>query len=279
MLFCHGPVGLHALVSPRIEVLQQLRQKMTNFAIGTQARLRAAVLAGCLMATGAIAQPCPPVLEEALTLVLVTTASMDTPAGRMRIYRRATRAEVWTGPGDGAENVVVGQAGLAWGLGFAEFRQAGEREKAEGDRRTPAGFYGIGGSFGFEPSAGLELLLEPGKTVCVDDIRSPHYNSISTRQKIGPAVSAENMRAIPLYRHGLFVDYNTERQRGRGSCIFIHIWKGPGSGTAGCIAMPEARVKALQGEARPAVLGVWPARQLSRIAGCLPGIDVAKIAP
>jgi len=26
---------------------------------------------------------------------------------------------------------------------------------------------------------------------------------------------------------------------GNGSCIFLHIWRGPGQGTAGCTAMPE----------------------------------------
>jgi L,D-peptidoglycan transpeptidase YkuD (ErfK/YbiS/YcfS/YnhG family) len=30
---------------------------------------------------------------------------------------------------------------------------------------------------------------------------------------------------------------------GNGSCIFLHIWRGPGQGTAGCTAMPEQNLK------------------------------------
>jgi L,D-peptidoglycan transpeptidase YkuD (ErfK/YbiS/YcfS/YnhG family) len=42
-----------------------------------------------------------------------------------------------------------------------------------------------------------------------------------------------------LYRWGVEVAYNPEREPGAGSCIFLHVWRGPGSPTAGCTAMPE----------------------------------------
>jgi L,D-peptidoglycan transpeptidase YkuD (ErfK/YbiS/YcfS/YnhG family) len=35
--------------------------------------------------------------------------------------------------------------------------------------------------------------------------------------------------------------------KGRGSCIFLHIWAGPGSNTAGCTAFPEAKVRVIMG--------------------------------
>jgi zinc D-Ala-D-Ala dipeptidase len=48
------------------------------------------------------------------------------------------------------------------------------------------------------------------------------------------------MRSIDLYRLGVVVDYNaTPPAAGRGSCIFLHVWRGPHSSTAGCTAMPE----------------------------------------
>jgi D-alanyl-D-alanine dipeptidase len=48
------------------------------------------------------------------------------------------------------------------------------------------------------------------------------------------------MRSIDLYRLGVVVDYNVRpAAAGRGSCVFLHVWRGPGSSTAGCTAMPE----------------------------------------
>lgn len=48
------------------------------------------------------------------------------------------------------------------------------------------------------------------------------------------------MRRIALYRLGVVVDYNARRPAaGRGSCIFLHVWNGPRSFTAGCTAMAE----------------------------------------
>jgi L,D-peptidoglycan transpeptidase YkuD (ErfK/YbiS/YcfS/YnhG family) len=54
------------------------------------------------------------------------------------------------------------------------------------------------------------------------------------------------MRSSPLYRRGLFAEYPSDRAGRRGSCTFIHIWSAPNIGTAGCVGLPEARVRALQ---------------------------------
>ena len=42
-----------------------------------------------------------------------------------------------------------------------------------------------------------------------------------------------------LYRWGIVVGHNPANQPGAGSCIFIHLWRGPGQPTAGCTAMSE----------------------------------------
>ena len=61
------------------------------------------------------------------------------------------------------------------------------------------------------------------------------------------------------------------RQAQAGSCIFIHVWRSPTTGTAGCVAMPEPRVEALQDfAAGGAVLAILPRGALDRLAGCLP---------
>src|SRR4051812_7493477 len=52
------------------------------------------------------------------------------------------------------------------------------------------------------------------------------------------------MREVPQYRMGAIVGYNAHPPvRGRGSCIFLHIWAGPGSHTAGCTALDETRLR------------------------------------
>jgi D-alanyl-D-alanine dipeptidase len=48
------------------------------------------------------------------------------------------------------------------------------------------------------------------------------------------------MRSVEGYRWGLVVRHNAAPPvAGRGSCIFLHVWAGPGRGTAGCTAMGE----------------------------------------
>ena len=216
------------------------------------------------------AAECPDVLSRALRLALVTTKGMETAKALLTRFTRTSTDTPWTQEGE-VEPAVVGTAGLGWGAGFESYGGAGEPIKVEGDRRTPAGVFGLGASFGFAASLlPGHIVLRPNKAVCIDDVRSPHYNSIRTRADAG-SVSGEEMWRIPLYRSGIIVDYPTDREKRRGSCIFVHIWRSPNSGTAGCIAMPRTRVKALQSFASPgAVIAILPASTLSQFNGCLP---------
>jgi L,D-peptidoglycan transpeptidase YkuD (ErfK/YbiS/YcfS/YnhG family) len=45
------------------------------------------------------------------------------------------------------------------------------------------------------------------------------------------------MRHGKLYELGAFIANNPKNVPGDGSCIFMHVWPGPGQGTAGCTAM------------------------------------------
>ncbi len=138
--------------------------------------------------------------------------------------------------------------GMAWGTGF----QNGQNPelKIEGDKRTPAGVYAIGPAFGSEPDAGRNLKMPyvplTATHVCVDDPSSNDYNQLVDRAKVRNPdwKSGEQMREIPQYRLGSVIQYNTESlDKKVGSCIFMHIWKGPAMGTAGCIAMEEVPLK------------------------------------
>jgi L,D-peptidoglycan transpeptidase YkuD (ErfK/YbiS/YcfS/YnhG family) len=220
------------------------------------------------------AAACPPPIAEASRLVLVTTQSMDTALATLQLFTRSSPNVPWKRVG-AAEPAVVGEAGLGWGYPFLDFKESEEPEKVEGDERTPAGFFRIGASFGFAPSRRPGYIeLKSGETVCVEDPSSPLYNTITKRSEIG-LVEADDMRSSRLYRRGLFIDYPTDREGRRGSCIFIHIWSAPDVGTAGCVGLPEARVRALQRFSRAgAVLAVLPNTALARFAGCLPAATV-----
>jgi L,D-peptidoglycan transpeptidase YkuD (ErfK/YbiS/YcfS/YnhG family) len=110
--------------------------------------------------------------------------------------------------------------------------------------------------------------------VCVDDVSSPAYNTITRRERIGPAVRAENMSRIPDYRRGLLVDYPTDRKARAGSCVFIHLQLPGRTGTGGCVALPEPQLEAVQDFVQDgAVLAVLPRHALTRFKGCLPAVN------
>jgi D-alanyl-D-alanine dipeptidase len=217
---------------------------------------------------------CPVPIAGASRLVLVTTRSMDTELATLQLFTRRSADKHWKRVG-AAEPAVVGKAGLGWGYPFLDFKEGEEPEKIEGDKRTPAGFFRIGASFGFAPSRRPGYIeLKSGETVCVEDPSSPFYNTITKRSEIG-SVEADDMRSSPLYRSGLFVDYPSDRATRRGSCILIHIWSAPDMGTAGCVGLPEERVRVLQDFSRAgAVLAVLPETALDRFPGCLPAATV-----
>lgn len=224
-----------------------------------------------------LAQTCRTPLADAKRLVLVVAETMNTTAATLQLFERATPKDSWRALG-GAEPALVGRSGMAWSHFFRDLRRGGEPVKVEGDKRAPAGFYPIGRSFGILPSPRPGHLQVTKDTVCVDDPSSPAYNTIASRTQIGSKVRAENMsRVLPMYRRGLLVDYPTDAKARAGSCIFIHVWKAPTSGTAGCVSLPEARVEALQNFSAPgAVIAILPRVALGRLAGCLPAVAASR---
>lgn len=191
-----------------------------------------------------------PVPESARQLVLVVTPDWDTTSGTMRRFVRSSAQAPWRRVG-ATVPVVVGTNGLAWGTD--SLGATGDPHKREGDGRSPAGLFPLDGAFGFAPSPAMPRVRLPytqltASSECVDDTASAHYNNVVDRDRV-PKVdwsSSEHMRRIAQYQVGVLVGYNTHPVRiGRGSCIFLHIWDGPGSSTAGCTAFPRADVNAL----------------------------------
>jgi L,D-peptidoglycan transpeptidase YkuD (ErfK/YbiS/YcfS/YnhG family) len=222
------------------------------------------LLSGLAAAHG---QSCPEPLASARRLVLVTAPDMNTPNATIERFERA--GDRWQLVA-AAQPALIGRNGMAWSQAFRALAGRGEPIKVDGDKRAPAGFYRIGGSFGFAPSSRANYLHVKEGTVCVDEPASPAYNTITTRAKVGSTVHAENMWRVPAYRHGLLVDYPTDRKNRAGSCIFIHIRMPDAKYTQGCVAVPEAQVLELQDFADGgAVIAILPEHARSRII-CLP---------
>ena len=175
----------------------------------------------------------------------------------------ATTAELrlWTRDGDGpwqpagaAWQGVIGRTGAAWGVGLhgsgAPSGRSGPR-KHEGDGKSPAGVFALTASFGYAgsppPRAGLPYTPVDARWKCVDDPASRHYNQILDERTVTKDwASAEDMRRTDdVYTWVVEVAHNAVRTGGDGSCIFLHVWSGPGSATVGCTAMPEDKLVAL----------------------------------
>jgi D-alanyl-D-alanine dipeptidase len=216
------------------------------------------------------AQSCPEPLASAQRLVLVTADTLNSTTAIIGRFDRHTPNSEWQVSG-GATSGLIGYRGVAWAHVFRKFAKRGEPIKVEGDKRAPAGFFKIGPAFGFGPSQMPNYVRIDSSMVCVDDVSSPAYNTITRRERVGPAVHVENMSRIADYRRGLLVDYPTDRKVRAGSCVFIHLQLAGRTGTGGCVALPEPQLEAVQDFVRDgAVLAILPRQALERFKGCLP---------
>ena len=188
-----------------------------------------------------------PIPDETRQLVVVTTPRWDATTGELRRIERDGAGGAWRAVGAPVE-VVVGRAGLGWGRGLHDAQPRGP-QKREGDGRAPAGVFALTSAFGYAPTdsaaTGLPYVQATPDLECVDDVASVHYNRVLDRTTVEPDwESHEEMRRRDvLYRRGVVVAHNDGPPApGAGSCIFLHVWRGPGSTTSGCTAMPEDRL-------------------------------------
>jgi D-alanyl-D-alanine dipeptidase len=188
----------------------------------------------------------------AAQLVVVLVDDWNSPNGTATLYERTGTA--WTARR--SSPVVVGKNGLGWGRGEAlqVARGEGEPVKQEGDGRAPAGLFRLGSAFGQRsPGGSWPFRVLRDTTECVDDVASAQYARTVERDVVTVEwKSSEKMASESLYRLGAFVEHNTSPPSpGAGSCIFLHVWREPGRGTAGCTAFPEEALEALLRELRP----------------------------
>jgi D-alanyl-D-alanine dipeptidase len=205
----------------------------------------------CGLSQSKPAAPHQDVLAVSRQLVLVTTKDWNAVPGTMKLFERDNPNGNWKQIGARVE-IVVGRNGLGWGRGLNDEIKS-EPQKKEGDGKSPAGIFNLSIAFGFAPASEMHLKLPYQQVTemleCIDDIKSTRYNSIVDRSHIANPDwnSSEKMLAIgEAYRLGVVVDHNVSPHvPGKGSCIFLHIWKGDGSGTSGCTAMEKSQMEKL----------------------------------
>jgi len=128
------------------------------------------------------------------------------------------------------------------------------RDKHEGDGATPVGAHRITGVMyrpdRLAPPNGRAVPIRPLDRWC-DDVAAPAYNHLV---RAPFTASSETLRrADPLYDVVLTTDYNWPDARpGRGSAIFLHIWRRPHFPTEGCVAFARSNLLWIAARITPA---------------------------
>lgn len=176
----------------------------------------------------------------------------------------------------------LGRNGLVWGLGLHPVPR-GATTKREGDLRSPAGVFLIGGLWvtNKQPVRHHRKLREvkvSPQDLWVSDPRTPHLYNRWVRLD-HPARTEwekrEQMRQSD-YPHSikLLICHNTAETQGRpvvgaGSSIFFHIWRRDGAApTAGCTSMAEQNLRAIIARLNPDLHPVYillPRREYVRL--------------
>jgi L,D-peptidoglycan transpeptidase YkuD (ErfK/YbiS/YcfS/YnhG family) len=127
--------------------------------------------------------------------------------------------------------------------GFAE-------SKREGDGKSPMGIYSFGTAFG--TAAKPSGMNWPYKRATkydywIDDPASKDYNKwITYTGNPSKRWKSYERMTHKLYKYGAVINYNTNPiVKGKGSAVFLHVWRGPDSKTAGCAATDEKHVIAI----------------------------------
>lgn len=241
---------------------------MSRFVDKRMARLPALILlaASLLCCPSAAPAAAEERLGQSLQALVVTTAGWSASDASLRLWERKDIRSPWLPAGESIP-AVVGRNGLAWGRGIHPDAAAEGPQKREGDGKAPAGIFRLGPAFGEAPRESLlwvdlPYLQMTRESRCVDDPASALYNLLLVNEGIVPKswTSSEEMkRTDGQYRLGALIGHNAYPvAAGAGSCIFLHSWKGPSAGTAGCTALSasglEAILRRLKAGAKPLLI-------------------------
>jgi L,D-peptidoglycan transpeptidase YkuD (ErfK/YbiS/YcfS/YnhG family) len=154
----------------------------------------------------------------------------------------------------------LGKNGLIWGNGLHPIPPKVPTKK-EGDLRSPAGVFSIGGAWGYEVAIQKHPRLYyrqvTSRDLWVEDPTSPQYNQnvILNREPTSPWEKQQQMKQNdPAHSLKLFIAHNAPPKviPHAGSSIFFHIWRSDGNRpSAGCTTMEKAKLQWLISQLNP----------------------------
>ncbi|WP_411346176.1 L,D-transpeptidase family protein [Paenibacillus sp. WLX1005] len=161
-------------------------------------------------------------------VIIVTADTQRSITGKLYVYEKQESG--WKSQ-IGPIPVVLGNKGLG--------------KTKEGDGKTPLGTYTLGTAFGSSNQAPTGLKTDY-RTAGEDDYwidtpGSPDYNSwVSYEGNPKERWSSFERLNNPLYQYAMVINYNMNPVvSGKGSAIFMHIWRASNKPTEGCIAMSQ----------------------------------------
>lgn len=181
-------------------------------------------------------------------VVVGVTEDWNSSSVTLQLYE--LKGNTWVAAGE-AWKGRLGRNGSNWGIGLHPV-QAGD-SKREGDGRTPAGIFQIGGAMGYaancqrKPSLPYRQITT--RDLWVEDTESPHYNKhliLDHEPKTEWEKKAQMRQGDHAHSLKLFIEHNSGAQTvpGKGSSIFFHIWRADGAKpTAGCTTMSESNLR------------------------------------
>jgi len=181
-------------------------------------------------------------------MVVVTVPHQDANQGTLTKYEKINGQWQQIGP---SHDITIGANGVAWP--DSPFAPEGAVLKKEGDKRSPAGLFDLKQTFGRSSKHKARYIQMPYESIgpnaqCIEDNSSAFYNQIVfDNTQVNPDWDQDDrmMRDDNLYDWGIFVEHNESKIPGKGSCIFIHIWRGADKPTAGCTAMSKKHLTQL----------------------------------
>lgn len=127
----------------------------------------------------------------------------------------------------------------------------------EGDKRTPTGTFNLTTPFGIkaDPGAKMAYTKVTKYHYWCGSSDSDYYNKLVDYRDTKRKWTKNDEHLIDYkgyYNYAMFIDYNVEGVKGKGSCIFLHC-KGKKKSTQGCVAINEASMKKIIQWAKPGV--------------------------